>query len=500
MRIQTTSQTFIPLSLVYVVMTTKNLVLITIDCLRYDRCGFNGYNQRNTTPTLDKIANESYILNNAFATGPWTSESFPGILGGRLPSQSSYQGNISLKSIPEGETTLASHLKENGYNTIGVATNPNLTEKRNFDQGFDRYINLRTFLEEKDMGGDDSASLIGKIGDNLSRQFDFSDRVQSLPNTLIRILEEKETAATPYHISHALYHMIKLNNWTTIRGSRVVKELLKGISEESSNSRFFAWGHFMDLHGPIHPHVAPETGGESKTGRYLLSNASQISNVNSAIFDELYDHALRYVDAKIGEVVDELKRMNIWDDTALVVTADHGQALGERGIYGHPYHYMYNELLRVPLLIRTPTAEGKRIANPFSLGWLHEVISDILGLPRSSLPLASGVKNHLVSTSNRYSPAISESISSNGRSISVQTQYRKAIKNDVEGGKSVSQQGIYDLETDPNENFPIDEKRSSEVVSTIADNIFEQTGIFDKETAELDEGIENRLEQLGYKL
>ncbi|MFB6186263.1 MAG: hypothetical protein ABEI86_05280, partial [Halobacteriaceae archaeon] len=65
----------------------------------------------------------------------------------------------------------------------------------------------------------------------------------------------------------------------------------------------------------------------------------------------------------------------------MIVTADHGEALHDRGVYGHASlgeefvhgenrHYMYDELLHVPLLVRTPSEGSKRISTPFSLGWL----------------------------------------------------------------------------------------------------------------------------------
>lgn len=64
-------------------MSGPNVLLITIDCLRQDRCGAYGYH-RNTTPTLDSVARDSFVFENEFATGPVTAESFPGILAGRL--------------------------------------------------------------------------------------------------------------------------------------------------------------------------------------------------------------------------------------------------------------------------------------------------------------------------------------------------------------------------------------------------------------------------------
>ena len=56
----------------------KNVVLITIDCLRGDRCGFSGHH-RDSTPQLDQLAKDALIYDNCYATGSYTTESFPGI-------------------------------------------------------------------------------------------------------------------------------------------------------------------------------------------------------------------------------------------------------------------------------------------------------------------------------------------------------------------------------------------------------------------------------------
>jgi arylsulfatase A-like enzyme len=67
----------------------------------------------------------------------------------------------------------------------------------------------------------------------------------------------------------------------------------------------------------------------------------------------LYDGALRYVDQCVGELAAVLREQGVWDSTLVVVTADHGESLGEHGILGHAFG-MHDTLLRVPLLMRCP--------------------------------------------------------------------------------------------------------------------------------------------------
>lgn len=121
----------------------SNIVLVTIDCLRYDRCGFNGYH-RPTTPTLSKLAQESTIYDRAYTSGPYTPESFTGILAGRSGRNSPYLDDRALSSLPKNSPTLASEMRDLCFDTIGVVANPQLSDRRRFSNGFRYYENLRT--------------------------------------------------------------------------------------------------------------------------------------------------------------------------------------------------------------------------------------------------------------------------------------------------------------------------------------------------------------------
>lgn len=118
-----------------------NVVLVTVDCLRYDRCGFTGHH-RNTTPVLDSLTQESVVFDHAYATGPCTPESFPGIMAGLHSPDVVYQSEIWHKMLPPGTQTIASVFRENEYRTVATVTNPNLVDRRGYREGFDTFQNL----------------------------------------------------------------------------------------------------------------------------------------------------------------------------------------------------------------------------------------------------------------------------------------------------------------------------------------------------------------------
>jgi arylsulfatase len=102
-----------------------NIILLTVDCLRQDRCGIYGYH-RDTTPILDAIASDSYLFNNAYATGPITTESFPGILAGRLSAHCVPREKIIRKGLPDNAETVAEAAQRAGYSTAAVISNPRI--------------------------------------------------------------------------------------------------------------------------------------------------------------------------------------------------------------------------------------------------------------------------------------------------------------------------------------------------------------------------------------
>src|SRR5271154_2385186 len=110
----------------------KSIVLVTVDCLRADHCGFMGY-QRPTTPFLDGLAAESFVFPAAIVAGVPTYYSFPAILASRYPLA---LGREVLGLAPE-ETNLASTLQGEGYATAFFgAANPYLSAPFGYDFGF----------------------------------------------------------------------------------------------------------------------------------------------------------------------------------------------------------------------------------------------------------------------------------------------------------------------------------------------------------------------------
>lgn len=86
----------------------SNILLLTIDCLRADR--INHQRRSGVLPTIDELQDKGLCFEAAYSTGPWTAESFPGILAGRLAEHCQYQKDVKFKALPSQSSTIASHL------------------------------------------------------------------------------------------------------------------------------------------------------------------------------------------------------------------------------------------------------------------------------------------------------------------------------------------------------------------------------------------------------
>ena len=103
--------------------------------------------------------------------------------------------------------------------------------------------------------------------------------------------------------------------------------------EQNATRRFFLWVHFYDPHYQYEIHPGTIRFGEDPQARY--------------------DHEIRFTDEQVGRVVGALEARGLYDRTAIVITSDHGEGFGERGIDFHGYH-LYAPQTKVPLAVRVP--------------------------------------------------------------------------------------------------------------------------------------------------
>jgi arylsulfatase A-like enzyme len=119
----------------------------------------------------------------------------------------------------------------------------------------------------------------------------------------------------------------------------------KGIAflRQHGQEKFFLWMHFYDPHLNYERHPEAPNFGDRQA--------------------DLYDGEIWFTDHHFGRVLDELKQLGLWDKTAIIVTGDHGESLGEHGISAHGYH-LYAPHTKVPFIVRVPGILPSHSATP----------------------------------------------------------------------------------------------------------------------------------------
>src|SRR5205814_10644387 len=95
---------------------------------------------------------------------------------------------------------------------------------------------------------------------------------------------------------------------------------------------------------------------------------------------DLYDGELAFTDFHVGRVLDALKQAGLWDKSIVIVSADHGEGLGEHGIHQHGYH-IYSQQNKVPFIVRVPGVAPRTVAAPVGHVDLFPSLLNLLGAP-----------------------------------------------------------------------------------------------------------------------
>ena len=289
----------------------NNVIFIVVDTLRADHLPAYGYAD-GSTPNLDTFAADAVRFDQAFANASWTRPSFASILSGRLPSNHGVMGKAD--ELPDELVTLPEAMQEAGYHTRGLVTNFNVAPYYNFQQGFDHY----EFLEpDHVLGADDAGSKL-------------------LLHQVLRRVVEKVYAVLDV-----------VNPGGAYQDAEVVNGRLgEWMDKADEGAPFFWFVGYMDPHDPYFTHPYDGTG--------YARAAHQHPNPDEAPhLRRMYDGEITYWDTQFGQLVDQLKRQGLYEDTTIIITADHGEEFQDHGGYWHGTT-LYDEQVRVPLFVKLP--------------------------------------------------------------------------------------------------------------------------------------------------
>ncbi len=310
-----------------------NLVILTLDTQRADFLGTYG-DRRGLTPKIDAFAADSVVFADAVAAIGTTVPSHATLFTGLYPRRHAVHWNGD-RLAPRFET-LAETLAKAGYDTAAFVATGSMLWRGGLGQGFRRF--------DPEPGAD---------------------------APLVRSGEEVDAAAL---------------EWLAERGSR-----------STSGRPFFAWLHYFEAHSP-YPltdrarvemartgYDGPLARGASTEELQALGRRIPWTPAERAALRALYAGRVADLDRWVGEVLDALRRPDAGGEpllarTLVVVTADHGQVLGEHDEFGHGF-LLWQPVLAVPLIVHAPGASPRRVAERVGLVDLVPTLLEVLGLP-----------------------------------------------------------------------------------------------------------------------
>lgn len=313
--------------------STTPVVLITIDTLRADVLD----RSPSVTPNLDALRQDSLYFTRARSPSPWTKPAVASLLTGVHPL---VHGATGLDGrLPDQLETLAEALRTSGYLTWALGSNPNLVASNGFEQGFERF----EFYPRPHLGYSMGAAILRLLG----HREDLSTR--QITRTALQWLETSASAPHP----------------------------------------LFLWVHYLDPHAPyeppeefLEPRQQVESIGLSLSQREAVEarRGDRFSEREKDWIRGLYEAETRMVDAAVGELMDALRDLEIYDESLLVVTSDHGEEFWDHGGFLHG-HTLYEELLRVPLLVKLPRRHDRSgtLSAPVSIQSVPATVLQVVG-------------------------------------------------------------------------------------------------------------------------
>ncbi len=335
------------------VRAAPNILLITLDTTRPDHLSCYGY-EHETTPNLDRLAEESFVFTGARSVIPLTTPSHASIMTGLHPEN--HQVFANNHPVDSSFTMMAEILKKEGYTTGGFVSVRLVDAALGFYQGFDFFSGLTESEQELQKSEQEA-----------------STKQKSKKRRLER------------------------------RGDETVEAALQWL-EKIEGKQFFAWVHLYDPHLPYVPPLEYGThfdqdyesyldqirnplhkkikaghaeGGERKVSLFSfftrmlgLDKEYRIPrNVSPELAQSMiraYDGEIEFADAQLARLFHFLEEEGEYDDTIIVVMGDHGEILYEKeGYFGH-HRYLYHGSLIIPLIMKFPDLPARQIDVPIT--------------------------------------------------------------------------------------------------------------------------------------
>lgn len=321
-------------------------ILITIDMLRPDYMSVYGHPQE-TTPHLEKLATDFVRFDRAYSAGGITTLALPSVTRGRIPMSLDFEHVYRTVDL---RYVFPDELKPNDrYNRVFMSPRS------------DTHPTIASVFE--DAGRETYAILDDGIGSIFRKGFGFEKGFQTVyyPN--------QPDGPGP-------------QKWTS---REVTDAALKVVDRAKTGA--FIWIHYYDPHAAIPP-----------CRRFEITKGLGC-----------YEDAIADIDSYIGEIVARLMATGRWDNSTMIITSDHGEALGEHRLYHHGLD-SYEEFVRIPLLLKSPSSRQMPRQNTTPVSLIDASFTALASAGLTPPPEFQGEDLHLVEKVERRWPVISQQL------------------------------------------------------------------------------------------
>ena len=294
-----------------------NVLLITVDTLRADHLSSYGY-PRQTSPAIDRLAAQGIRFDQASSQWPKTTPSFASMFTASYAKDNRIVRKVGIP-LPCRYETIAEALRRRGYGTYAVVSNGAVGSDFYFDQGFDTFIQTWKLPHGGEAGAD--------------------------PNR-----------------------------------AEAVTNLAVGLSDRIDRKKpFFLWVHYIDPHWPYSPpppyrdrfqgdrffdprETIAVAKGKARQEMMGIGEGQEVDGHDDlAFYVARYDAEIAYADAEIGKLLGALRAKGLLDRTMTVLTADHGESLGDHHYFFDHGRFGFQTCLRVPLIVSYPGVLAPRV-------------------------------------------------------------------------------------------------------------------------------------------
>ena len=407
-----------------------NVILVSVDTLRPDHLGCYGYGP-NTSPAVDRLCDDSVLFSLAVAHAPSTLASHASILSSLLPQ---HHGALHAlrRALGGNILTLGEVLKLNGYTSASFNGGAQVAGEFGLDQGFDTYKTVDRFS-------------FRALVDEAVRWIEAQDR-----EPFFLFLHTFEVHH-PYESDEEWLNLFRDPMYSGPLPEQISVDLLREISE----------------------------------GKRSIDQSDLQHIINA------YDAGIRSMDSSFGNLVDRLQALDLYDNTIIIFTSDHGEEFGEHGWVGWHSHTLYDELLLVPLIVKLPRSAhaGESVDVQVRSIDIAPTILDLLGI---DIP-ETFEGDSLLSLVDAWTPVSRPAVSLQDSKLADHASLRTERWKLYDGR-------LYDLAADPGETRDVadDNRETVEQLQLLLNQLTAPGPNPGSLPVELDDDTQKRLRSLGY--